>query len=138
MTRRQMNLLLDAWPAAVALTLCVPLVTQGGYPLARDLVFVPHQPWTDAVIGLGDTAPRAVPLDAVVALLTHVIDGGVLARVLIPLLLAAAGWGTHRLVSGLGTVGRLTNSAWAPSRITGTRTTVVTAFEMPRLRHSTQ
>jgi hypothetical protein len=36
------------------------------------------------------------------------------------------------------TFGRLTNRWCAPSRIAGTRTTVVTALEIPRLRHSIQ
>ncbi len=35
-------------------------------------------------------------------------------------------------------LGRLTNRWCAPSRNAGTRTTVVTAFEIPRLRHSIQ
>ena len=35
-------------------------------------------------------------------------------------------------------LGGLTNRWCAPSRNAGTRTTVVTAFETPRLRHSTQ
>lgn len=100
-------LVLDGWPALLAIVLCLPLLTHGGYPLARDLVFVPHQPLTLASVGLGDSAPRAVPLDAVVALLTHVVDGGVLARFVLPLVLALAGWGMHRLVAGLGTGARL-------------------------------
>ncbi|MBB6626286.1 hypothetical protein H5V45_03020 [Nocardioides sp. KIGAM211] len=98
---------LDAWPALLAVVLCLPLLTRSGHPLARDLVFVPHQPLTLASVGLGDGAPRAVPLDAVVALLTQVVDGGVLARLVLPLVLALAGWGLHRLVGGLGTGARL-------------------------------
>lgn len=114
---RWSRLLLDAWPTGLALLLCIPLVTGSGYPLARDLVFVPRQPWTAADVGLGDSAPRAVPLDAVISVLTHVVDGGLLARVLIPLILAAAGWGTHRLLRRLGTLGRLSAgglAVWNP------------------------
>lgn len=108
---------LDAWPALLALLLCGPLVFRAGHPLARDLVFVPHQPWTDATVGLGDSAPRAVPLDALVSLFDTVVDGGVLARVLVPLVLATAGWGMHRLVRDLGTLGRFTAgglAVWNP------------------------
>lgn len=101
------RLVLDAWPLLVAATLLLPLLTRPGIPLARDLVFVPHQPWTDAVLGLGDAAPRAVPLDALVSLATAVVDGGVLARVVLPLVLATAGWGAHRLVRDLGAPARL-------------------------------
>lgn len=106
-TSRVRSLSLDLWPLLLAVVLCWPLLTRGGHPLARDLVFVPRQPWTDAGIGLGDAAPRAVPLDAVVSALTVVVDGGVLARLVLPLGLAAAGWGVHRLVGDLGTLGRL-------------------------------
>jgi hypothetical protein len=108
--RRSLRLrpvLLDLWPALLAVVLCWPLLTGRGHPLARDLVFVPRQPWTDAGIGLGESAPRAVPLDAVVSTLTAVVDGGLVARLVLPLGLALAGWGTHRLVRGLGTTGRL-------------------------------
>jgi hypothetical protein len=109
--------LLDAWPLLLAVVLCWPLLAGDGYPLARDLVFVPRQPWTDAVLGLDGAAPRAVPLDAVVAMLTAVVDGGTLARFVLPVGLAAAGWGAHRLVRDLGTVGRLVTAGvavWIP------------------------
>ena len=75
------SVVLDAWPLLLSLVLCWPLLTGRGLPLARDLVFVPRQPFTDASIGLGDAAPRAVPLDAVVALLSQAVGGEVLARV---------------------------------------------------------
>lgn len=104
---------LDAWPLVLALLLCWPLLTSGGYPLARDLVFVPHQPLTDASLGLGDAAPRAVPVDALVSLASHVVDGGVLARVVLPVVLATAGWGAHRLVRPLGTTARLAVAGFA-------------------------
>ena len=90
------------WPALLALVLVAPLMVSGGYPLARDLVFVPRQPLDDAALGLGDGSPRAVPLDAVVSVLTTVVDGGVLARVVLPLTLAVAAWGVTVLVRPLG------------------------------------
>lgn len=102
-----------AWPLALALLLCLPLDLRAGHPLARDLVFVPRQPFTDATWGLGDVAPRAVPLDAVVATLTHVVDGGVLARVVLPLTLALLGWGVARLVVPLGRTAQLAASGFA-------------------------
>ena len=105
--------LLDAWPLLLACILVLPLLSQPGYPLARDLLFVPHLAWSPEVLGLGDAAPRAVPLDALVSLLTLGIDGGILARVVLPLLLATAGWGTHRLVAHCGTVARLTSAGLA-------------------------
>lgn len=98
---RSRALALDAWPALLALVLVAPLLTRPGHPLARDLVFVPHQPLTEAALGLGSAAPRAVPLDAIVALVAGPVDGGVLARLVLPLGLAAAGWGTRRLLVAL-------------------------------------
>ena len=102
-----------AWPLLLAVVLLLPLLTRPGHPLARDLVFVPRQPFTDATWGLGDVAPRAVPLDSVVAALTHVVDGGVLARVVLPLTLALLGWGVARLLVPLGRTAQLAGSGFA-------------------------
>lgn len=101
------------WPPVLAAVLLLPLLTRSGRPLARDLVFVPRQPFTEATWGLGDVAPRAVPLDSVVAALTHVVDGGMLARVVLPLTLALLGWGVARLVSPLGRTAQLVASGFA-------------------------
>lgn len=106
-------LVLDAWPLLLAAVLVLPLLTTGGHPLARDLIFVPRQPWTDASLGLGDASPRAVPLDAIVSLLTLVVDGGVLAKIVLPLVLATAGWGAHRLLPDAGTTARLVLAGFA-------------------------
>lgn len=104
---------LDAWPLLLAVVLCWPLLTGGGHPLARDLVFAPRPPWTDATLGLGDAAPRAVPLDALVSLASVAVDGRVLATVALPLVLALAGWGVHRALGSLGTVARLAAAGFA-------------------------
>ncbi|SED02175.1 hypothetical protein SAMN04489844_3492 [Nocardioides exalbidus] len=101
------------WSPALAVVLVAPLLVRPGHPLARDLVFVPRQPFNDATWGLGEVAPRAVPLDSVVAALTHVVDGGVLARVVLPLLLAVLGWGVARLLAPLGRVAQVTGSGFA-------------------------
>ncbi len=82
-----------AWPLVLAVLLVWPLWTAAGYPLARDAAFVPQQPWTPMVWGGGQVAPRAVPLDAVMAVLTALLDGAVWARVLVTGGLALAGWG---------------------------------------------
>jgi hypothetical protein len=103
---RARGVVLVLWPVALALVLLAPL-RHSGHLLARDLVFVPREPLTDAAIGLGGAAPRSVPLDAVVAVLTSVMDGGVLGRLLLVLTLLLAGWGTLRLTAGLGTTARL-------------------------------
>ena len=101
------------WPLVLAIVLVLPLLTRSGHPLARDLVFVPRQPFTDGTWGLGHVAPRAVPLDSVVAALTHVVDGGVLARVVLPLTFALLGWGVARLLTPLGRTAQLAGSGFA-------------------------
>lgn len=106
-------LLLDGWPLLLAVVLVAPLYGGRGHPLARDLVFLPRHAWTPAVLGLDDAPPRAVPLDAVLAALTSVVDGGVVARLALPLILAAAGWGVHRLLRDLGTAARLAAGGFA-------------------------
>ncbi|HEX8768714.1 MAG TPA: hypothetical protein VF714_10105, partial [Jatrophihabitans sp.] len=85
-------LLADCWVLALSILLLWPQ-RLAGYGLGHDMVFTPHQPFTRQSIGLGTSAPRAVPLDAVVALVSRVLDGAVLGRValLVPLLLAGCG-----------------------------------------------
>ena len=92
-------LLADCWVLALAVVLLWPQ-RLAGYGLGHDMVFTPRQPLTRQSWGLGTVAPRAVPLDAVVALASRVLDGAVLGRValLAPLLLA--GCGCARLVRG--------------------------------------
>ncbi len=46
-----------------------------GYVLRYDMVFVPRQPLSADLLGLGAQTPRAVPSDLVVALATHVVPG---------------------------------------------------------------
>lgn len=64
---------------------------EGGY-LFRDFVTVPDPVLGANILG-GDGAPRAVPLDAVVATLSSVLPSGLVARLLLvsPLLLVGAG-----------------------------------------------
>ena len=112
-SRSWQDSLVVLWPVALALVLVLPLLVRRGHPLARDLVFVPRQPFTDATWGLGEVAPRAVPLDAVVAGLTHLVDGGVLARVVLPGSLVLLGWGVARLLAPLGRTAQLAGSGFA-------------------------
>jgi len=109
----RLRLLVALWPLLLACLLVLPLLTGDGYPLARDLVFVPHEPFTDSVWGLSDGPPRAVPLDAVVSALSWRVDGAVVVRVVLPLTLALAGWGVSRLVAPLGPVAQLAAATFA-------------------------
>ena len=117
----QASLLL--WPALLSVVLLWPLLTRPGHPLARDLVFVPSQPMTWAAAGLGDGSPRAVPLDAIVAALTSVVDGECWRGSCCP---RSSSWpppawcdccpGGHRRAAGRGPARRCgTPSSWSAS-----------------------
>lgn len=85
---------------ALGLTLLItgPLLAPG-YLLLRDAVSTPRSYLTDAALGLGESAPRAVPQDFLVAVGSHLIGGGVVVKLLLVLGLWLAGWGAARLVS---------------------------------------
>ena len=84
----------------LALLVLGPLLGSG-YLLLRDAVSTPRSYATDAALGLGDAAPRAVPQDVLLAALTHVVDGGVVVKAILVLALTAAGWGAARLARAL-------------------------------------
>ncbi|GAC67221.1 hypothetical protein [Gordonia soli] len=92
-----------------ALTLA-PLVGPG-HLLYRDAVSTPRSFVTDGALGVGDRAPRAVPQDWLIAMLSHVVDGGFVVVALTFVALVAAGTGTgllaHRLVPAGGRGGAI-------------------------------
>ena len=107
---------------ALVLTLAViaPLLAPG-YLLIRDAVSTPRSFLTDAALGLGENAPRAVPQDFAVAALSTVVDGGIVVKALLTAGLFLAGWGAGRLAAQLlpdaGTPGQLvavTVAIWNP------------------------
>lgn len=73
----------------------------GGYGLGHDLVFTPDQPLNADSVGLGSSSPRAVPLDALVALAGKLVGGMVTGRIALLVPLLAAGWGSSRLLRQL-------------------------------------
>jgi hypothetical protein len=95
--RTRSALLVDCWVLGLSLLLLWPQ-RLAGYGLGHDMVFTPRQPLTDQSFGLGSGAPRAVPLDAVVALASRVADGAVLGRIALLAPLLMAGWGCARLL----------------------------------------
>jgi hypothetical protein len=99
-------LLADCWVLGLSIVLLWPQ-RLAGYGLGHDMVFTPRQPLTRQSFGLGSVAPRAVPLDALVALASRLVDGAVLGRIalLVPLLLA--GCGCVRLLRAAGQPGSL-------------------------------
>ncbi|MBJ7385492.1 MAG: hypothetical protein JHC55_13505, partial [Mycolicibacterium sp.] len=70
-----------------------------GYLLLRDAVSTPRSYLTDAALGLSEAAPRALPQDFAVAVLSSVVDGGVVVKALLLAGLWLAGWGSARLVA---------------------------------------
>ena len=70
-----------------------------GYLLLRDAVSTPRSYLSDAALGLSAAAPRALPQDFAVALASHVVDGGVVVKMLLVAGLCLAGWGAARLAA---------------------------------------
>ena len=83
---------------ALLLTLAVtaPLLAPG-YLLLRDAVSTPRSYLSDSALGLGDSAPRAVPQDFAIAVMSAGIDGGVVVKAALIAALFLAGWGAARL-----------------------------------------
>ena len=77
-----------------------PLLSPG-YLLLRDAVSTPRSYLSDAALGATQAAPRALPQDFAVAVTSHMLDGGVVVKVLLILGIWLAGWGAARLVAML-------------------------------------
>ena len=92
--------------AVLALAVLAPLLAPG-YVLAYDMIFTPRQPLLPDSLGLGSALPRAVPVDAVVALLTTVVPGAVVQKVALVAAILAATVGAGRLVPADRTAARL-------------------------------
>ncbi|MGV9333776.1 hypothetical protein [Nocardia sp. NPDC003726] len=89
-----------AYSAAVALLVAGPLLAPG-YLLLRDAVSTPRSYPTDAALGLGDAAPRAVPQDALLAALSSFVDGGLVVKAILLVALWAAAYGAAALAREL-------------------------------------
>lgn len=77
-----------------------------GYVLRYDMVFVPNAPLSPAALGWGDGFPRAVPSDAVAALLGMVLPGDVVQTLLLLTVFVLGAAGAARLVPGPGLAAR--------------------------------
>src|SRR5690242_4597264 len=88
-----------------------------GYLLSYDMVFVPKPPVTAAMFGGGGTLPRAVPSDAVVAALAHLVPADLVQKLVLLAIIAGACAGAAALLSGEHLAARLTAGvcfAWNP------------------------
>ncbi|MCL2536394.1 MAG: hypothetical protein FWE39_19710, partial [Nocardiaceae bacterium] len=103
MTARRTTLM-SAVPILYSLVLAVlilgPLLGRG-YLLIRDAVSTPRSYLTDSAMGLTDAAARAVPQDWLVAVLSSVVDGGLVVKAILLAALWLAGWGAARMVAVL-------------------------------------
>ncbi|MGY2006747.1 hypothetical protein ACW9HC_07170 [Nocardia gipuzkoensis] len=88
------------YSAAGALLVTAPLLAPG-YLLLRDAVSTPRNYPTASALGLGDAAPRAVPQDALLAVLSAFVDGGLLVKTILVVALWAAGYGAAMLAREL-------------------------------------
>lgn len=101
-----------AWPWAMALLVCAPMLAWG-YVLSYDMVFVPKLDVTRPdVWGLGSATPRAVPSDAVVAVLNVVVPGWLLQKVMLVGVFVVAGAGAMRMLERFGTAAALAGTTW--------------------------
>jgi hypothetical protein len=72
-----------------------------GFVLVNDMVFVPRQYLTSDALGLGGAPPRAVPADAVLAVVTAVLPGELVQKLVLAITVCAAVLGAARLVRPL-------------------------------------
>ena len=117
---RMASLVLPGYALALTLAITAPLLAPG-YLLLRDAVSTPRSYLSDAAIGLGESAPRAVPQDFAIAVLSTVLDGGLIVKALLIAALLMAGWGAGRLAGTVlpeaGVAGQLvaaTVAIWNP------------------------
>ncbi|WP_027660280.1 hypothetical protein [Salinispora fenicalii] len=89
--------LLYAVAAVVTVVVLAPLVAPG-YVLRYDMVFVPRQPLNWELVAPAQGLPRAVPIDAVVSVLTQLVPGWVVQRIALGGVILLAAVGAGRLV----------------------------------------
>jgi len=103
---------------AGAVTAAVLLPVLGhGYVLSYDMVFVPWSPLDRTDLGLGTALPRAVPVDAVVALASRLVRGDLLQQAALAAILVLACVGAARAVPTGSTLTRCVAGgcyAWNP------------------------
>jgi hypothetical protein len=83
---------------ALVIAVTAPLLAPG-YLLLRDAVSTPRSYLSDDALGLSESAPRSLPQDFLVAVVSHAIDGGLVVKALLIVGLWLAGWGAARLVA---------------------------------------
>jgi hypothetical protein len=93
------RLAVPVWCCLLTVVVLGPALAPG-FVLTYDMVFTPRQYLLPDSLGVGTAAPRAVPVDAVMALLTAVIPGQLVQKVVLIAILFCGGLGASRLVAG--------------------------------------
>lgn len=96
---------LALWSLGLAVALLGSALGRG-YVLTFDMVWVPDLAMRPDSLGVASGLPRAVPSDAVVALLDEVVPGMLLQKLVLLGSLVAGGLGAARLVPGTALVAR--------------------------------
>ena len=102
--------------AAVTAAVLLPVLGRG-FVLSYDMVFVPRQALDRDDLGLGSALPRAVPVDAVVAVATRLVRGDAVQQVALAATLMLACVGAARAVPSDSVLARCvagTLYAWNP------------------------
>ncbi|MFB9314857.1 hypothetical protein [Nocardioides plantarum] len=94
------------WSVVLAVLMLGPALARG-FVLTYDMVWVPDLALRADFLGVGSSLPRAVPSDAVVALLDEVVPGELLQKLVLLGALVGAGTGAARLLRDLPLSGRL-------------------------------
>ncbi|WP_157520294.1 hypothetical protein [Nocardioides dokdonensis] len=110
------SLVVPVWSIVLALLLLGPALAPG-YVLSYDMVWVPDLALRADALGTGSGLPRAVPSDAVVAILDEVVPGMVLQKLVLLAALVVGGVGAARLAPPgrlLGALAAVTLWQWNP------------------------
>ena len=107
------------WVTVVTVAILVlgPVLAARGFVLVGDMTFVPRQPWKGEWLGLDGSTPRAVPADAFVSALTHLVPGDLVQKAVLLAIFVLGGWGVMRLLSGLAPAARAAGAVlyvWNP------------------------
>ncbi|MEU5827026.1 hypothetical protein [Micromonospora tulbaghiae] len=103
--------------AVVVTVLILAPLAAPGYALRYDMVFVPRQPLSWDLVAPAQSLPRAVPMDALVSLVTQLVPGWVVQRVALAGAVLFAAVGAGRLVPTERRAVRLVAAvayAWTP------------------------
>ncbi|MFE7227917.1 hypothetical protein ACFU7D_24200 [Nocardioides sp. NPDC057577] len=104
------------WAGVLAVLMLGPALG-AGFVLSYDMVWVPDLALTRDVLGLGSGLPRAVPSDAVIAVLDEVVAGLALQKLVLVGALVLAGAGAAELVRERSLAARLavvSLALWSP------------------------